>query len=90
MTWHRYLAVGAFPVVALSAVGCVVPQALFSTSEGHGALAGTLSLTVVEEGSGHRLRGAVVRVYAADGAFISEGTTRGDGTLDLTDRKSVV
>jgi len=78
MTWHRYLAVGAFSISA-----CAAPLESFSASEGHGALAGTLSITVVEEGSGVRLQGAIVRVYAADGAFIGEGTTRGDGTLEV-------
>lgn len=86
MTWHRYLAVGALMTGALGNVsGCAAPlESLAGSSEGTGTLAGALSLTVIEEGSGHRVSGAVVRVYTRDGAFIGEGTTQSDGTLEFT------
>lgn len=79
MTWHRNLAVGA---LFLSGA-CGTPLETHTTSEAHGALAGSLTVTVVEEGSGARLAAARVRVYGPDGALLGEGTTAGDGTLHL-------
>jgi hypothetical protein len=78
MTWHRNM---VLPL--LLTAGCGAPLETLTSSEAHGALAGNLRVTVVEEGSGTRLAAARVRVYGGDGGLLGEGTTTGDGTLQM-------